>query len=322
MRCPSNDRAAPLAKRNLELPLRRCGVQTDEGPGVVKDGQLMYSFPPKPKVRLLSRSLFFSSQRKREREREGEKGTQSAHRGSGRRKEGGFLKGEQAGGGDECLQVYQVRHGGRRRRRQDLHAHFVHQQHFPHDLRDDKQFFMDHPGAVSIASVPQLSRESCSSAGEDLPSSCSMDSFFDKIFDDGHTCTHTHTCNPPGPNLSHTHTCFHVHTKILSAPPDETAESVEKSASPKKRPCNNREAVRKYREKKKAHAASLEDEAAHLRAINQQLLKRLQNQAALEAEIARLKCLLVDLRGRIEGEIGSFPYHKPVKGSGDFVSNF
>ncbi|KAJ8470431.1 hypothetical protein OPV22_024774 [Ensete ventricosum] len=159
------------------------------------------------------------------------------------------------------------------------------------------------------------------SAGEDLPSSCSMDSFFDKIFDDGHTCTHTHTCNPPGPNLSHTHTCFHVHTKILSAPPDETAESVEKSASPKKRPCNNREAVRKYREKKKAHAASLEDEAAHLRAINQQLLKRLQNQAALEAEIARLKCLLVDLRGRIEGEIGSFPYHKPVKGSGDFVSN-
>ncbi|RZS11587.1 hypothetical protein BHM03_00042932 [Ensete ventricosum] len=133
MRCPSNDRAAPLAKRNLELPLRRCGVQTDEGPGVVKDGQLMYSFPPKPKVRLLSRSLFFSSQRKREREREGEKGTQSAHRGSGRRKEGGFLKGEQAGGGDECLQVYQVRHGGRRRRRQDLHAHFVHQQHFPHD---------------------------------------------------------------------------------------------------------------------------------------------------------------------------------------------
>ncbi|RWW41497.1 hypothetical protein BHE74_00053015 [Ensete ventricosum] len=178
------------------------------------------------------------------------------------------------------------------------------------------------PSFFHIASVPQLSRESCSSAGADLPSSCSMDSFFDKIFDDGHTCTHTHTCNPPGPNLSHTHTCFHVHTKILSAPPDETAESVEKSASPKKRPCNNREAVRKYREKKKAHAASLEDEAAHLRAINQQLLKRLQNQAALEAEIARLKCLLVDLRGRIEGEIGSFPYHKPVKGSGDFVSNF
>ncbi|CAL9772567.1 unnamed protein product [Musa acuminata subsp. burmannicoides] len=159
-------------------------------------------------------------------------------------------------------------------------------------------------------------------AGEDHPSSCSMDSFLDKILNDGHTCTHTHTCNPPGPNLSHTHTCFHVHTKILSSPPDETAESVEKSDSSKKRPCNNnREAVRKYREKKKAHAASLEEEAAHLRAINQQLLKRLQNQAALEAEIARLKCLLVDLRGRIEGEIGSFPYHKPVKGSGDFVSN-
>ncbi|WOL18589.1 basic leucine zipper 19 [Canna indica] len=160
-------------------------------------------------------------------------------------------------------------------------------------------------------------------AGEDLPSSCSMDSFFDNIFNDSqqHTCTHTHTCNPPGPDLSHTHTCLHVHTKIVSASADETAESVEKSSSTKKRSFGNREAVRKYREKKKAHAASLEEEVAQLRAINQQLMKRLQNQAALEVEVARLKCLLVDLRGRIEGEIGSFPYQKPMKGNGDFVSN-
>lgn len=148
----------------------------------------------------------------------------------------------------------------------------------------------------------------------EIPSNCSMDSFFDELFKDTHACTHTHTCNPPGPDLSHTHTCFHVHTKIVSAPSDDktgtddTAESTEKKS--KKRPLGNREAVRKYREKKKARAASLEDEVVKLRALNQQLLKKLQGQAALEAEVSRLKCLLVDIRGRIEGEIGSFPYQK------------
>ncbi|XP_042509394.1 basic leucine zipper 23-like [Macadamia integrifolia] len=158
----------------------------------------------------------------------------------------------------------------------------------------------------------------------ELPSSCSMDSFFDEILKDTHACTHTHTCNPPGPDYSHTHTCFHVHTKILPAPAedkvatDDTAESSEKKS--KKRPLGNREAVRKYREKKKARTASLEDEVARLRALNQQLLKRVQGQVALEAEIARLKCLLVDIRGRIEGEIGSFPYQKSAK-SGDGIQN-
>lgn len=160
-------------------------------------------------------------------------------------------------------------------------------------------------------------------AGDELPSSCSMDSFLDEILKDTQhqSCTHTHTCNPPGPDLSHTHTCFHVHTKILSASPDETAESAEKGTA-KKRSCGNREAVRKYREKKKARAASLEDEVVQLREINQQLMKRLQSQAALEAEIARLRCLLVDIRGRIEGEIGSFPYMKPLKVGGDSNSQF
>ncbi|MQL41543.1 bZIP transcription factor, partial [Escherichia coli] len=89
---------------------------------------------------------------------------------------------------------------------------------------------------------------------------------------------------------------------------DDTAESAEKKS--KKRPVGNREAVRKYREKKKARTASLEDEGVKLRALNQHLMKKLQGQAALEAEIARLQCLLVDIRGRIEGEIGSFPYQK------------
>lgn len=142
-----------------------------------------------------------------------------------------------------------------------------------------------------------------------------LDEFLDELLTDDHACTHTHTCNPPGPDSSHTHTCFHVHTKIVPAASesgkansDDTAESTDKK--PKKRSRGNREAVRKYREKKKARTASLEDEVVKLRALNQQLLKRLQGQTALEAEIARLKCLLVDIRGRIEGEIGSFPYKK------------
>ncbi|XP_021753064.1 basic leucine zipper 23-like isoform X2 [Chenopodium quinoa] len=162
----------------------------------------------------------------------------------------------------------------------------------------------------------------------EIPSSGSMDSFFDELLRDTHACTHTHTCNPPGPDLSHTHTCFHVHTKILppsseekSGNNDDSAESGEQKSRKRGRERGgNREAVRKYRQKKKAHAASLEDEVVKLRALNQQLLKRLQGQAALEAEIARLKCLLVDIRGRIEGEIGSFPYQRPVK-SGDMYQN-
>ncbi|OAY77026.1 hypothetical protein ACMD2_20033 [Ananas comosus] len=160
--------------------------------------------------------------------------------------------------------------------------------------------------------------------GEDPLLSCSMDSIFDEILKDTHhhVCTHTHTCNPPapGPDLSHTHTCFHVHTKILSAPADRSAESAEKSSCPKKRLRGNRDAVKKYREKKKAHAASLEEEAAKLRALNQQLMNRLQGEAALVAEAARLRCLLVDIRGRIEGEIGSFPYQKPMRRGGELVS--
>ncbi|XP_077246634.1 basic-leucine zipper (bZIP) transcription factor family protein [Tasmannia lanceolata] len=170
---------------------------------------------------------------------------------------------------------------------------------------------------------------SCLDMDDQLPTNCSWDSFFD-FHDDvikDTQCTHTHTCNPPGPDSSHTHICHHVHTqhtKILSPSDDEkhatdgTSDSLEKTS--KKRPLGNREAVRKYREKKKARTASLEDEVVRLRAINQQLMKRLQGQSALEAEIARLKCLLVDIRGRIEGEIGSFPYQKFGK-RGDGILN-
>jgi Basic region leucine zipper len=157
--------------------------------------------------------------------------------------------------------------------------------------------------------------------------SCPTDSFsFDEMFNDSEhqVCTHTHTCNPPGPDQPHTHTCYHMHTKTLPVLTDQTSDSAERtpnSLTSKKRPYGNREAVRKYREKKKAHTASLEDEVAQLRSLNQRLLKQLQGQAALEAEVARLKYLLVDIRGRIEGEIGTFPYKKPETGSGGVLVN-
>ncbi|TVU45110.1 hypothetical protein EJB05_04583, partial [Eragrostis curvula] len=48
-------------------------------------------------------------------------------------------------------------------------------------------------------------------------------------------------------------------------------------------------------------------------ALIQQLLKKLQNHAILDAEVARLCCLLVDIRGRIEGEMGAFQYQRSVK---------
>ncbi|KAJ1261063.1 hypothetical protein BS78_10G279700 [Paspalum vaginatum] len=164
----------------------------------------------------------------------------------------------------------------------------------------------------------------CPTVGNDPPSSCSMDSYFDDILKDTehHACTHTHTCNPPVHDLSHTHTCVHVHTKIVAASPDAADSPPDNSGggASKKRPSGNRAAVRKYREKKKAHTASLEEEVVHLRALNQQLMKKLQNHAALEAEVARLRCLLVDIRGRIEGEIGAFPYQRPVKNV-DLVSS-
>ncbi|KAF7063083.1 hypothetical protein CFC21_069614 [Triticum aestivum] len=152
----------------------------------------------------------------------------------------------------------------------------------------------------------------------DTGAGCSMDSYFDGILNDAEhlACTHTHTCNPPVDDSSHTHTCVHVHTKIVSASSDGGAAdspAENSGASKKRRPSGNRAAVRKYREKKKAHTALLEEEVVQLKALNKQLLKKLQNHAALEAEAARLRCLLVDVRGRIDGEIGAFPYQRPVK---------
>lgn len=136
------------------------------------------------------------------------------------------------------------------------------------------------------------------------------------VFGRTQACAHAHACHPSGPDKSHTHTCIHVHTQIMpnssdvQAPSGDNEEWVDKA---QKFPSGNREAVRKYREKKKARISFLEDEVVRLRDLNQQLMKRLQGQDSLEAEIARLKCLLVDIRGRIEGEIGSFPYKKTTR---------
>ncbi|KAJ1285830.1 hypothetical protein BS78_03G307900 [Paspalum vaginatum] len=125
---------------------------------------------------------------------------------------------------------------------------------------------------------------------------------FDEFLKSTTACTHTHTCNPLGPSAAmHTHTCLHSHTHVVA--------SGKELRKPRKS-LGNREAVRKYREKKKAHAAFLEEEVKKLRAINQQLLRRLQGHAALEAEVVRLRGLLFDVRGKIEAEIGSFQFQK------------
>ncbi|XP_057414871.1 basic leucine zipper 24 [Lotus japonicus] len=122
------------------------------------------------------------------------------------------------------------------------------------------------------------------------------------------SCTHTHTCNPPGPDSAHTHTCYHTHTTQVFASEEDT-NSKPKTAS------GNREAVRKYREKKKAHTAYLEEEVKKLRLVNQQLMRKLQGQALLEAELSRLRNTLATLKGKIDSELGSFPFQNKCSSS-------
>ncbi|XP_065019553.1 basic leucine zipper 23-like [Musa acuminata AAA Group] len=135
---------------------------------------------------------------------------------------------------------------------------------------------------------------------------------FDEFLRSTSTCTHTHTCNPPGPAAAtHTHTCYHTHTQVFAAGEGESVGEEEPKRS--RKPLGNKEAVRKYREKKKAHAAFLEEEVKKLRLVNQQLLRRLQGQAALEAEVIRLRNLLVDFRGKIDAELGGFPFQNQCR---------
>lgn len=87
------------------------------------------------------------------------------------------------------------------------------------------------------------------------------------------------------------------------------------------RPSGNRVAVRKYREKKKAQNAYLEEEVKKLRVVNRGLIRKLQLQAGLESEALRLRSLLLDLKARIDKELGVSPFYKQnCNGSSDGCS--
>lgn len=146
-----------------------------------------------------------------------------------------------------------------------------------------------------------------SDSSSNIQASLSSDSLLDDLLRNAQTCTHTHTCNRPGPDAAHTHTCLHTHTHLIPPETDKNERSpVSKPRS--SRPLGNREAVKRYREKKKAHAAHLEEEVKKLRLVNQLLMGKLQKQADLETEITRLRALLFDLRGKIDVELGDFPF--------------
>ena len=140
--------------------------------------------------------------------------------------------------------------------------------------------------------------------------SISVDLIIDEFLKNTRTCTHTHTCNPPGPDAAHTHTCYHTHTQVITSEEDDHQNNKDSTSLKPRRPLGNREAVRKYREKKKARTAYLEEEVKKLRLLNQQLVRKLQGQVILEAENLRLRSLLVDIRAKIDGELGVFPFQK------------
>lgn len=159
-------------------------------------------------------------------------------------------------------------------------------------------------GEIEISDhlLPPNSDSSCNFQAS-LPS----DSVLDDFLRNPQTCTHTHTCNPPGPDAAHTHTCYHTHTHLV---PSEDNGNERSPISRPRRSSGNREAVRKYREKKKAHAAYLEEEVKKLRHMNQVLMGKLQKQSILEAEISRLRALLLGLRGKIDDELREFPFQR------------
>ncbi|GLT66029.1 hypothetical protein SLA2020_384250 [Shorea laevis] len=164
-------------------------------------------------------------------------------------------------------------------------------------------------GELELSDHVLLSNPNSSSNFQD---SSSVDSFFDEFLKKTKTFTHTHTCNPPGPDAVHTHTCHHTHTQVIASEDDSHLNDKGQSSLKPRRPLGNREAVRKYREKKKTHTAYLEEEVKKLRLSNQQLFRRLQGQATLEAEVFRLRTRLVELRTKIDGEfgLGVFPFKK------------
>lgn len=140
------------------------------------------------------------------------------------------------------------------------------------------------------------------------------DPCLDDLLRNAQTCTHTHTCNiPPGPDATHTHTCYHTHTQLI---PSEDGEAPGSPARKPQRASGNRVAVRKYREKKKAREAYLEEEVRRLTSVNKVLMGKIQRRGNLEAEILRLRGLLVELRGKIDSGLGDFQFEKRCPGVG------
>lgn len=158
-----------------------------------------------------------------------------------------------------------------------------------------------------------------SDSSSNIQAPLSSDSFLDDLLRNSQTCTHTHTCNPPGPDAAHTHTCYHTHTHVIPSDEDNVLRDGKSPVSKPRRPLGNREAVRKYREKKKAHAAYLEEEVKKLRLKNQVLMGKLKRQAILETEVLRLRSLLLDLGGKIDDELGDFPYQKQCNSRNSFT---
>ncbi|KAL3537611.1 hypothetical protein ACH5RR_000977 [Cinchona calisaya] len=145
-----------------------------------------------------------------------------------------------------------------------------------------------------------------SDSSSNIHASVSVDSFLDELLRNSQTCTHTHTCNPVGLDAAHPHTCYHTHTQVIPSEKVDVPNLISKS----RKPSGNREAVRKYREKKKAHTVYLEGEVKKLSFVNQQLIRKVQSQAILEAEILRLRGLFLDLRGKIDNELAVYPSEK------------
>lgn len=144
--------------------------------------------------------------------------------------------------------------------------------------------------------------------GEVAHTSVSMENMLEDLLKDSTNNTYNIS-----EDCSHTHT-VHVQSEEKSSDNDNCVEIQGRKGNKKRgrrERGDNKEAVRKYREKLKTRETSLEDEIKLLKASNQQLLKRLEGEGALHDEILWLKCLLVDIKGRLEGETSSFRYRRP-----------
>nr|KAJ0211451.1 hypothetical protein LSAT_V11C400168620 [Lactuca sativa] len=135
-------------------------------------------------------------------------------------------------------------------------------------------------------------------------------------FSDHHTGNSSNTCStPPKLETSLLEGTMKKRRTITKTHTDDHA-----SVKPAKS-SGNRVAVRKYREKKKAQNAYLEEEVKKLRVANRGLIRKLQIQAALEAEAVRLRRLLLNLKAQIGYELSVSPFYKQnCNGSSDGCS--